>query len=388
MKFKHCYLAIFLLFLLAGCWDQKELNEVAVVMGVGIDKVEEEYKITAQVIKPPTPEEGGGGGGSELPTWSVTANGSTVLGAIRNLNELSPRRLYWAHLQILIFGDEMARAGLSPVITWFERDRDSRAGALVVVTPGSAEDLLNNKIELGGVPAKAMAEIIEGAELRQINAVEVRLRDLMTSLATPGVEVALDVIHPKEIRGEIETYELNGVAIFDKDKLKGYIYGPETTGTQIVENRLNYSIIEGKCPEQNEEDFTFQLTDFQSNVRPQLKGESITVKVDVTLEGNLLDQTCPVDLLKPEHVKSVEKEITKHIKDSVVNEFQAASEMNADIYGIGRDIRRFYPDYWKKISGSSAYLNQVTFDFKVESNVRRSGLIIHPTLEKVKEVDD
>ncbi|MFS0671569.1 Ger(x)C family spore germination protein [Ornithinibacillus sp. 179-J 7C1 HS] len=389
MRSVICFVAVFLLIFLAGCWDKKELTDVALVMGVGIDKADEEYKITAQVIKPPSKEEGGGGGGSEMPTWSVTATGSTVLAAIRNLNEISPRRLYWAHLQIIIFGDAVAREGIAPVITWFERDRDSRAGAVIAVTPGVAEDLLNNKIELGQVPTKAMADLIQGSEMRQINALEIKLRDLMTILATPGIELTLDVIRPKEIRGEVETFEVDGVAIFNNDKLQEYVFGPASTGTQIINSELNYSILEGKCPESENGDlFAFQITDFQSGIRPQLKGEKITLKVKVTLEGNLLDQTCPIDLLKPEHLKTVETEITKFIKDNVVKEFNLAKEVGSDIYGIGLEVRRFYPKHWKEISDSSAYLDQVEFDFQVESNVRRSGLIIDPTQEKQKEAND
>ncbi|MBD8028525.1 Ger(x)C family spore germination protein [Ureibacillus sp. Re31] len=388
MNFKKCFLLIILVIFLSGCWDKKELNEIAVVMGVGIDKVEEGYKITAQVIKPP-PKENGSTSGSELPTWSVTATGKSVLGTIRNLNELSPRRLYWAHLQIIIFGDAMAREGITPATTWFERDRDSRAGALITVTPGTAEDLLNSKIELGDVPAKSMAELIDGSEMRGINALDVQLRDLMSILSTPGIELTLDVIRPKEIRGQVETFEVDGVAVFDQGKLQGYIYGPETTGTQIMNSKLNYTIIEGKCPKGGaDEVFAFQITDFQSKVKPKLKGDTITVNVDVTLEGNLLDQTCGIDLLQPEQSKLVEKEITHFIKKNIEGEFRIAKEMNSDIYGIGRDLRRYHPDYWAKISDSSAYLDQVKFDIKVESEVRRSGLIIDTTQEKTKEVSD
>lgn len=379
---------LFIIFpiLLVGCWDKKELNEIALVVGVGIDKAEDGYKITAQVIKPP-PKDQSSGGGSELPTWSVTATGESVMVAIRNLNELSPRRLYWAHLQTIIFGDKMARDGIAPVITWFERDRDSRAGALVIVTPGTAEDLLNSKIELEDVPARSMAELIEGSKMRQISAQQVKLRDLMSILSTPGMELVVDVIKPKEIRGKVETFELDGAAIFNKDKLQGYVYGAEALGTEVMKSTLNYTIIDGKCP-QDKGIFAFQITDFQSNVKPQLKGDTITMKVDVTLEGNLLDQTCAVDLLQPDNLNSVEQEITDYIIKNVKKEFNTAKEMNADIYGVGQDVRRYYPEYWKKISGSTTYLGQVEFDINVESNVRRTGLIIEPTLEKQKEETD
>lgn len=223
--------------------------------------------------------------------------------------------------------------------------------------------------------------------MRHISTQEVKLRDLMTTLTTPGIELVVDVIKPKEIRGKVETFEIGGIAIFNKDKLQGYVYGSETTGTEIVNSKLNYTIIEGSCPK-SKEFFAFQITDFQSKVKPKLNGQTINFNVDVTLEGNLLDQTCAIDLLQSDQLKAVEKEITNYIKKNVENEFNVAKEMNSDIYGIGKEVRRFYPDHWKKIRNSSAYLGQVVFDFKVESNVRRSGLIIEPTQVKQKEEED
>ncbi|MFD2656569.1 Ger(x)C family spore germination protein [Gracilibacillus thailandensis] len=196
MKIIRLALLFVCIVLLSGCWDKKELNEVAVVIGVGIDKVSEKegvYEITAQVIKP----QEGDQQGAELPTWSVTAQGETIMDAIKNLNRLSPRRLYWSHLQIIIFSEGLAREGVAPIITWFERDRDSRAGSYVVVTRGSAQDLLNQKIELGSIPAKAMSDLLDSAEQRQIIARKVKLRDFTTVLTTPGIDPSLDVIQPK-----------------------------------------------------------------------------------------------------------------------------------------------------------------------------------------------
>ena len=46
-----CFLAVALL---SGCWNSRELNELGIVVGVGIDKGEADnsVKITAQVVKP------------------------------------------------------------------------------------------------------------------------------------------------------------------------------------------------------------------------------------------------------------------------------------------------------------------------------------------------
>jgi spore germination protein KC len=371
--------------LLCGCWDKKELNEVAVVVGIGIDKEEEgQYKVTAQVIKPAPG--GGKGAGSELPTWSVTAKGKTVMTAIESLNKISPRRLYWAHLQIVIFSEAQAREGIAPLLTWFERDRDSRAGSYIVVTRGSAEDLLNKKIELGSISSKAMADLLDGAKMRQITARRVKLIDFTNQLATPGIDPVIDVINPKEIRGKVETYQLSGVAIFQKDKMVGFIDGPSTMGTEVVFNELNYAILQGLCPKSEDKYFAFQITDFRSVVKPRITNSKIEVKVDIALEGNLSDQSCSTDLLQKDNLKSMEKEIIKNLKKYVQLEFDKAKEMDSDIYGIGREIRRFYPKEWAKKGKNKEYLQDVVFDFKIEANVRRSGLIIEPTQVKQKDV--
>jgi spore germination protein KC len=82
----------------------------------------------------------------------------------------------------------------------------------------------------------------------------------------------------------------------------------------------------------------------------------------------------------------MEKEIIKNLKKYVQQEYDKAKEMDSDIYGIGREIRRFYPREWAKKGKNKEYLEDVVFDFKIEANVRRSGLIIEPTQVKQKDV--
>lgn len=379
MKIIRFVLLFICIILLSGCWDKKELNNIAVVIGVGIDKVEAEipiYEITAQVIKPQEND----AQGTELPTWSVTAQGETVMSAIKNLNKLSPRRLYWSHLQIIILSESLAKEGVSPIITWFERDRDSRSASYMVVTRGSAQDLLNQQVELGSIPSKAMSDLLDTAEQRQIIARQVKLRDFTTVLTTPGIDASIDVIEPKEIRGEVEAYEVNEIAVFKEDKVVGYIEGPEIAGTELLKNNYNYFILEGTCPGQEEEFFAFQTTDFESEDEIIVENEEIRYKVNILVEGNLSDQTCPSALMERERLEQTEEEIAEVITSYIEDEFETAKEMNADIYGIGQKLRRNYPEDWNKLKDQpEELLAKVQFEIQVTSNIRRSGLIIEPT---------
>lgn len=360
------------------------MNQVAVVIGVGLDlSGEDTYEITAQVIKPSA--SGMGSGGSELPTWSLTASGKTVMDAITHLNRISPRRLYWPHLQIIIFGERLAKKGVAPVITWFERDRDSRTGTYVVTTKGTAKDLLNHKIELGNVPAKAMADLLDTAKIRQISVQQITMREFMSTLTTPGVSAALDVIDSKVIRGKVETYQLSGIALFREDKLVGYVTGTATNGTNIANNDFNNTTIKCVCPGSKGEFLTYQVTDFSNKVRPVVKGDQITLAMNIFIEGNLSDQTCKEDLVDPKMMKAVEDQVRLQIKRDVLAVFTEASSLKVDVLGIGREVRRYYPKMWHNIADHwTDILPKVVLDIQVDANIRRSGLIFRPTNTKLK----
>jgi spore germination protein KC len=388
-KIPKIILLLLCMSLLSGCWDNKELNKVAVVMGVGIDKTKDnQYKITAQVIKPSSKGDGGStsGGGSEIPTWSLSAKGKTTLDAIHNLNRISPRRLYFAHMQLLIIGEELAKSGVSDVLTWFQRDRDSRSGTLIIMTKGRAEDLLNHKIELGNIPSKAMSNLLRSSDLRQLAARKTTLRDFISELVTPGIDPSVDVITPQKIRGKIETYHLDGVGIFKNDKFMGYISSENSLAEEFVFNKFKNGVLTVRCPNKAQKKYlSFLVTDFESKAKPSLTNDQVTYNIKIFMEGDLSDQTCTEDLLKPKIKKQVEKEITNHVKNMIYKTFADSSELKVDLYGIGRDVRRYYPAYWRKNAEKwDTILPTVKLNMKVSTHIRRFGLTMNPNITKVK----
>ena len=57
------------MFLLSGCWDRKELEDRAYVIGLGLDqsKTEGKIKVTMLIANPEVGSMQGGGGSSEKP---------------------------------------------------------------------------------------------------------------------------------------------------------------------------------------------------------------------------------------------------------------------------------------------------------------------------------
>ncbi|WP_255600847.1 hypothetical protein [Lysinibacillus sp. K60] len=45
-------LLLSVLLLLGGCWNKRELNELAIVTAVGVDKSDELFEISVQIVNP------------------------------------------------------------------------------------------------------------------------------------------------------------------------------------------------------------------------------------------------------------------------------------------------------------------------------------------------
>jgi spore germination protein KC len=382
-----------LLFSQAGCWDKKELNELAIVIGAGIDKTADgQFRLTAQVIKPTSAKNGsqgigesggGGGGGADFPTWSLSAEGKSVMEAIAQLNKISPRRLFWPHTLILVFGEKLAREGVLPAITWFERERYSRTGTYVAITKGKAEDLFNHKMQLGALPSKAMSDMIETANLRQISSRKLTLREFTDILSTSGIDPALDMIVPKVIRGKVESYQLAGIGLFKEDKLIDIVNGPETMGISLVRDGMINTIIQAPCPDKKQGNLVFKITNYQRKTKLSISGKQVNYDVNLLIDGDLGDQTCTMDLLDPDKKSKTEQSINSEIKNKIIKLFTRSAALNTDVYGIGRQLHRQHPGEWHSLEkGWESRLKKISFDAHVKTNIRRSDLTSNPSIRK------
>lgn len=138
--------------LLGGCWNRRELDTLAIVAGLGLDRDVETGKIqlTAQIIKPGEVKTvkvggaggGGGGGGKASAVWVIKSTGDTVFDAVRNMVTQSSRKLYFAHNQIIVIGKKTAEQGVWPLLDFFVRDHEIRWTIWVLVADGKASDVL------------------------------------------------------------------------------------------------------------------------------------------------------------------------------------------------------------------------------------------------------
>lgn len=146
---KHVGLIILLAIILAfpvSMSTQARLNMRIIITGLAIDKTEQGYEVTAQIVKT-APGSGSEKSGSTIDF--VTDTGDTIVSAISKLSYKSGKIAGFSHTNFILIGKEMLEENLIKTLNYFLRDTLIKDSVLLLVAKESANKEIKNTKELG-----------------------------------------------------------------------------------------------------------------------------------------------------------------------------------------------------------------------------------------------
>lgn len=165
MKRKIIFI-ILVMFILGGMNNARQLNDLAIVSAIGVDMNEKgEYIITSQILNPKKENSSGSGGSSSKESSDIVVYNSTsmtVQNAIRNIVDESPRKLYLAHMELLLISEKVARqANILDTLDFFIRNNEGSNDFMLVITKGTnPQKVLEILTPLETNPAKNIKDSI------------------------------------------------------------------------------------------------------------------------------------------------------------------------------------------------------------------------------------
>lgn len=368
--------------LLGGCWSRKELSDVGIVLGTGVDWTKEgRIQLTVQMAKPAAFGGGDGGGGKETASWVVSAEGKTLEDAERNLARIVPRDIYWGHCIILVIGEEMAKKGIDLVMNFFLRDRQPRENIWVMVSKGEAKKILESSSSLAKTSAQAA-----GFLTRMKTGYSVRLREFAEMQASKGIQPVATWVELKEAgvtpgpeqEGKtLKQVEISGVAILKEEKLIGWLDDYETRGLLWLKGEVMEGIVTVPSPSEPEKEVSIKIRRGKTKIIPEYDGENIRFNVEMEVEGDMVEQQSREDLAKPEMIKALEESMAGEIKKrSILVVKKVQKDYGVDIFGFGEAFHRGYKKDWKELKDRwDEEFTQAEVDIAVEAHIREIGLL-------------
>ncbi|TCZ74011.1 Ger(x)C family spore germination protein [Paenibacillus albiflavus] len=385
-------LMVTLLIFVSGCWNSRELNALAIAVGMGIDKVGDQYKVSVQIVVPN--EVAGKKGGISTPVVLKQATGRTIFEALRKITTVSSRKIYVSHLRILVFGESLAREGIGKVLDFLSRDPEMRQDFFIVVArQTSAENTLSVLSHLDKIPAYKLYSTLKVSERVWAPTTTVTLDKLISELVSEGTQpvlTGLRIVGQQDTNGAKKNVEninppvkliYSGMAVFKGDKLIGWLSEDESATYTMVINKLKSTTGTVTCP-QGDGILTVEVIRAKTKVKGSIIDGQPRIHIDLRHEVNVGEDQCGLDLTKTEMITKLEeminKKLEKYIEDNIK---RVQDKYQVDIFGFGEVIHRSNPKEWKKLKKnwdqtfkSIPVTAKVTHKFQYTGNVNNSFL--------------
>ncbi|MCQ6276098.1 Ger(x)C family spore germination protein [Bacillus sp. V3B] len=397
MKKTICLFIIFLFMVvfLSGCWSRKELNELAIAVALGIDKTEDGYLVTVQIINPSELAGQVKSGRTEIVRFTKT--GDTVFEAGRMLSTDAPRRIYLAHLRQIIFGEELAREGIGKTLDMLSRHHEMRTDFYITVAKGStASEILNVQTALEPMPANKLFSALQNSEEIWARTKAVQLDELITSITSKGKEPVLTGIYiygdPKsgskfsnvqDVSPE-SGLRIDEIAVFKQDKLLGWVSSDESKGFNYVTDNVKSTVENIPCEDGK---ITIATIRSKTDVKGKIENGKPKIDIQVTSEGDIGDVQCKVDLSKPKTIRDLEEKYKNNIKDKMEKAINRAQEdFQSDIFGFGEAIHRGDPKAWRRLEPNwEQEFANLEVSINVKAEIRRLGTVTESFQKEIKE---
>jgi spore germination protein KC len=374
-------LLLIIILLLTGCAGKRELNELALVMAVGIDKGREEnsFKVTAQIARPADArgQTGAPSGQTGEPILTIVGQGESLFDAIRDLSSFTTRNVFWAHNQVIVINEDLAKEGIAQVIDFFTRNPELRMRTWVVITPEKASTLVSTVTGLELIPGESVNKLFRYGEISNV-APNTQIMDVQAAYLSQSSQPIIARVTLKEVmvsnkkpeKGPtIKQVDLAGAGVFQEDRLVGILKPEETRALMLFTERLKSGVVTTPCPSKPERTVSVELRNQLFQVTPHLKGSQISFNAEFDAFANVVEAGCPFSIDNQEKVSELEKAVEKKLKkeiETTVNKVQ--KEYKTDVFELGKVFQNDYPGYWMQIADDWEEVFP-TVDIKVSVNV-------------------
>ena len=353
-KFVLIIITLFILLISSGCYNYKEINDMAIVSSIGIDKdnKNDKYIVSAQIMNSKESED------SEDSQITVyTKEGDTIHEALRNITLKSPRKLYGNHLSKIVLSEEVAKEGIDNILDIFNRITEVRNEFIItIVKEDKASDVLKVLTTTESIPAEYVKLSLKIADKTSGLTYATKLDEFISLYLKKGIDPVVPVlkIDKKEKKGTtinnitttnpISKIVIEDLAVTNKGKLETYLKNEEIIGYNFLRNQIQKMIIPVKCDDENNYASILILKN-KTKSNAAKKDNKYIINFNINSEAIITEYNCKKDLTDEKVIKELEKDTKKKIKRYIKKSLNKQKETKGKFLGLERIIYLDYPKY-------------------------------------------
>ena len=333
---KKIILLISFILILSGCYDYKELNDMSIVSGIGIDFIDNEYIVSLEITRSSKD-----GSSTEIESNVVTGSDSNISNAFNKAMNMTDKEVYLEHVELLIISTELAEYGISDVFDYIVRDTTINSNYFVVIGDNPKE-LLSTTIE-----NKSMSQVIVDTVSYTQGDTSIDDLDIMASkFITNKEDIALPYVSLDD-----NSINYSDIVYFNGDKMVG----------KINNKMYSFLVLDTKDILFTRNNNTIKI--YNKKISMEVKDNIIEVNIKV--DGQISKINKGVNLKDEDSYGKLEKLMNKEIEEETILFIDTILDNDSDLLGF-KNI--YYKKYQKNI-------NSFKYKVNVSTTINKNGTI-------------
>lgn len=354
---KKIILIFLSLFCLTGCSNYHELNDLAIVSAIGIEKENDKYKVSLELYKE-VKESNSGSASKE--SESIEGTGKSIDEAINNSSFMSEKLLYFSHIQAIIIDSDLAKEGIGSIMDYLSRNTEFSFVSYVVVSDiHKPSEIISKKNIKNEIIGDAISSIFNTTDQNNSAFVYNKYYEFLEEYINKNQDVYAPLIKIKDKQIVIEE-----AAIFKEDKMVDTIDNLNTKTLSLLNNNtdsLYYKL--------NHNDGYIVMRVFEGSSKIKVLRGKIVINVNLT--SDIDEANTEINTLEDENIKKLNNQIEFAIKNDIKSLLNVLKSKNSDVLGLNNII---YNAYGKVIKD----WKNVEIEIKVNNEITNKGLLMYP----------
>lgn len=375
---KLIYIIIIYAFLLSGCSasgiyaNYRGIEELQLVQTVGIDAQGSNVQVTTASTA----------GANDDPSVVLCASGFSISEAAKALQDFAPSsKMFYAHVQNLIIGEEAAAKGIGSYLDYVIRSTQMRMGtSMYIVRGGTAQSLITGTGEKDYDISKVLAGVKRDVDtLGQSHVYS--CRDVSRALAETGAALVCAIeIAPTEDRIYSEASETLavpcGYAIISNGALAGFIDGDKALAASIILGEGGVSTL--PLYDEGGAKVTVEYELGSCSVKPvwAKDGSIERIEISAKLNGTVAELNAMRTTGNEEYVKQLEQILSNKLRLALEEVVELSGNMKIDFLKLGRSVKADSASRYAALGGHfEDLISTIPFEIKVDAVLERSYVL-------------
>lgn len=361
---KKILIIILTLLLCTGCFDYKEINDLAIINAIGVDYENDEYVITLEILNDQIDKDS-----SKITSYTKVGHGKTLTSAIENAADKLSKQLIFNHIKLMILSKSIIEEKFENIIDLFLRNTYFRENFYVIsATKNKPETLLNHTTNESPIASTAIIDTLESISYSSNTNILKMFDEIIEEVITYGIDTCFSNITLKD-----DEFIIDGMSIFNNYNYKGNLNNEYVKIYNLLTDnfdRPTYTI--------NYDNLSFTVAINNGKLNTEINNGIINISGNIM--GRIIDNDPEFNIRDPKNLERIDNDFT-NLLDKKIEEFiKVLQDNNTDILGITKNYykktRTKDKDYWLKLDIKS----------DIKFNINKKGLIYDVERESWKRI--